>query len=176
MADTLARMSADTTECDEAQVQFNTHLEQLASSIRKRSHLVNVDAQQVEPADRPPRTQPRPLAGSKRERLLQGHSTRSLRPTTTSTASPSMPRSQLLAPARTLPGNARRTRHRRHRAQRVARVAHLTFLDDRRTWLCTACEHVSRLRALKLAQPCPRVFSKVGRRNVAAIQNGRQLD
>ena len=36
MADTLARLSADTLECDEARVQFNTHLEQLASKIRKK--------------------------------------------------------------------------------------------------------------------------------------------
>ena len=36
MADTLARMSADSLECDEAQVLLNTHLEQLATVIRKR--------------------------------------------------------------------------------------------------------------------------------------------
>ena len=52
----------------------------------------------------------------------------------------------------------------------------LTFLDDRRTWLCTACGHVSRLRALKLGQPCPRVLSKAGRRKLIAIQNGKKLD
>ena len=52
----------------------------------------------------------------------------------------------------------------------------LVFLDDRRTWLCTACGHISRLRALELAQPCPRVLSKVGRRNLIAVQNGRKLD
>ena len=73
MADTLARLSADTLECDGAEVQFNTHLEQLASCIRKKSHLVNVAAHKVDSAERPSRTrppQPRPLAGSKRERLL----------------------------------------------------------------------------------------------------------
>ena len=73
MADALSRMLADTLECDEARVQFNTHLEQLAS------HLVNEAAHQVEPAERPPRTRPpqpwRPL-------------THSLVPTTMSTASP----------------------------------------------------------------------------------------
>ena len=49
------------------------------------------------------------------------------------------------------------------------------FFDDRRTWICTACGHVARLRALKFAQPFTRVLSKAGRRNMAAIQNGGKL-
>ena len=53
---------------------FNTHLEQLASAIRKKRHLVNLAAHQVKPAERAPRertTQPRPKAGSIRQWLLQ---------------------------------------------------------------------------------------------------------
>ena len=74
MADTLARMLANSFECDEAQVLLNTHLEQPATAIRKRGHLVNLFAQQVEPAERAPRertTQPRPKNVSKRQRLSQ---------------------------------------------------------------------------------------------------------
>ena len=74
--------SADTLECDEARVQFNTHLEQLASCIRKRSHLVNVAAHQVEPAERLPRTrplQPRPLARLETRTVAPGdHTTHKL--------------------------------------------------------------------------------------------------
>ena len=36
----------------------------------------------------------------------------------------------------------------------------LTFLDDPRTRICTACGHVARLRALKLGQPCSHILSK----------------
>ena len=36
MADALARMSADSLECDEGQVLLNTRLEQLATTIRKK--------------------------------------------------------------------------------------------------------------------------------------------
>ena len=181
MADTLARMSADSLE---AQVLLNTHLEQLASAMRKRGHLVNLAAHQVEPAERAPRVrtaQPRPKAGSKRQRLLQ-ETTHTLSRTDNhyhceschATVSQDRlnawlqqgPRPATLdAPFPVVIG--RGSLHESHT---------LTFLDDRRTWLCTACGRVSRLRALKLAQPCPRVLSKVGRRNLIAIQNGRKLD
>ena len=181
MAGTLERMSADTMKCDEARVHIWSNSPPVSV---KRSHLVDVAAHQVEPAERPPRTrplQPRPPGGSKRERLLL-ETTHTLTETDDHfhceschvTVSQERLNSWLQrgpcqatldAPIPIAMG--RSALHRSHT---------LTFLDDRRTWLCTACGHVSRPRALKLAQPCPRVLSKVGRRNMAAVQNGRKLD
>ena len=146
--------------------------------------MVNLAAHQVEPSERAPREsvhQPRPKAGTKRQRLLQETSH-----TLTKTdnhyhceschATVSQDRlnawlqrgpcpAMLDAPLPVAIG--RGSLHESHT---------LTFLDDRRTWLCTACGHVSRLRALKLGQPCPRVLSKAGRRKLIAIQNGKKLD
>ena len=184
MADTLARMSADTLECDEARVQFNTHLEQLASCIRKRSHLVNVAAHQVEAADRPPRArplQPRPLAGSKRERLLL-ETTHTLTETDNQfhceSCHATVSRERLNSWLQRGPCLATLDAHAPIFIGRVAlHGSHtLTFLDDRRTWTCTACGHVARLRALKLGQPCSRVLSEAGRRNMVAVQNDRKVD
>ena len=168
MADTLARMSADTLECDEARVQFNTHLEQLASCIRKRSHLVNVAAHQVEAADRPPRArplQPRPPAGSKRERLFL-ETTHTLTETDSQfhceSCHATVLRERLNSWLQRGPCLATLDAHAPIFIGRVAlHGSHtLTFLDDRRTWTCTACGHVARLRALKLGQPCSRVTAK----------------
>ena len=175
MPDTLARMSADTMECDEARV----HLEQLDSSIRERSHLVNVAAHQVEPTDRPHArghfNHDHPQARNANDCSWRPP-TRSLRPTTTSTASPAKPVSRKNASTPGYNGDPARQRSTHPLPIAIGRSAlheshTLTFLDDRRTWLCTACGHVARLRTLKLAQPCPRVLSTVGRRNMAAIQN-----
>ena len=184
MADTLSRMSADSLECDEAQVLHNTHIEQLASAFRKRGHLDNLAAHQVEPAERAPlerSSQPRPKAGAKRQWLLQ-ETTHTLTKTDNyyhcESCHATVSRDRLNAWLQQGPCAAvldapfpvaigHRSLHESHT---------ITFLDDRRTWLCSACGHISRLRALKLAQPCPRVLSKVGRRNLIAIQNGRKLD
>ena len=184
MADALARMSADSLECDEGQVLLDTHLEQLATSIRKRAHLVNLAAHQVEPSERAPREavhQPRSKAGTKRQRLLQETShtlTKSDNHYHCESCHATVSQDRLNAwlqrgpcpamldvPTPVAIGSG--ALHESHT---------LTFLDDRRTWLCTACGHVSRLRALKLGQPCPRVLSKAGRRNLIAIQNGKKLD
>ena len=156
MADALARMSADSQECDEGQVLLNTHLEQLATSIRKRAHVVNLAAHQVEPSERAPRETahlPRPKAGTKRQRLLQETShtlTKSDNHNHCESCHATVSQDRLNAWLQRGPCPL----HESHT---------LTFLDDRRTWLCTACGHVSRLRALKLGQPCSRVLSKAGK-------------
>ena len=178
MADSLARMSADSLKCDEAQVLLNTQLEQLASYIRQRGHLVNLAAHQVEPAERAPRERPWPRP---KEWLLQ-ETTHTLSKTDNhyhcESCHATVSQDRLNAWLQQGPCPAlldapipvaigRGALHESHT---------LTFLDDRRTWLCTACGHISRLRVLWLAQPCPRVLSKAGRRNMIAIQNGRKLD
>ena len=98
MADTLARMSADSVECDEAQVLLNTHLEQLATAIRKRGHLVNLAAHQVEPAERAPRERSSQPRHRRLDRNVNGCSRRqrtlSPRLTTIITASPATPQSR----------------------------------------------------------------------------------
>ena len=180
MADTLARMSADSLECDEAQVLLNTHLEQLATAIRKRDIWLTWPHTRWSQRSAPLENV-QPSRGRRLDRNASGCSRRqrirSPGLTTIVTASPVMPQSHLTGST---------LGYRRARVQRPFPVSvgrgslheshTLTFLEDRRTWLCTACGHVSRLRALKLAQPCPRVLSKVGRRNMIAIQNGRKLD
>ena len=153
-ADALARMSANSLECDEAQVLLNTHLEQLATAIRKRGHLVNLATHQVEPAERAPRervSQPRPKAGSKRQWLLQ-ETTYTLTKTDNhyhcESCHATVSRDRLNAWLQLGPCPAmldaplpvaigRGSLHESHT---------LTFLDDRRTWLCTACGHISRLQ------------------------------
>ena len=144
MADTLSRMSADSLECDEAQVLLNTHLEQLAFAFRKRGHLVNLAAHQVEPAEPAPReraTQPRPKAGSKRQWLLQ-ETTHTLSRTDNyyhcESCHATVSRDRLNAWLQQGPCPAmldapfpvaigHRSLHESHT---------ITFLDDRRTWLC----------------------------------------
>ena len=61
-------------------------------------------------------------------------------------------------------------------ARFIARVASPRISPRPAHLVCTACGHVARIRAFKLAQPCTRVLTKTGRRHMLAIQNGRELD
>ena len=58
----------------------------------------------------------------------------------------------------------------------IARVASSRISPRPMHLVGTACGHVARFRAFKLAQPCPRALTKTGRRHMLAIQNGRELD
>ena len=178
MADTRARMSANSMECDEARVQFDTHYEQLATSIRKRSHVVKRQPIRwslptvLHEYDHPNR-------GREQVRNVNGYSTRprtrSRRPTTTSTASPSMPRSHKIGStpcsskghARAPIAIGRSALHQSHTLSHSWKTDARGSAQRADTW---------RFRALKLALSCPRTLPRVGRRNMSAIQNGRKLD
>ena len=93
----LARTSTNSGECDEALVQFNTHVEQLASSMREEGHTVNEAAHQVgwpTALEAHGRCNP----SLRQARNVHGFSTRPLtrsrKPTATSTASPATQRSR----------------------------------------------------------------------------------
>ena len=136
---------------------FLTHISSnLLLLLGRRGHLVNLAAHQVEPAERAPRertTQRRPKAGAKRQWLLQ-ETTRTLSRTDNhyhcESCHATVSQDRLNAwlqqgpcPAMLLDAPfpvaiGRGSLHESHT---------LTFLDDRRTWLCTACGHISRLRA-----------------------------
>ena len=92
MEDALARMSANSKECDEACSSIHRRATRLHSTIRNRSHLFNVAAHQVEPADRPPT---KTTGWLETRTVAPGRPpTRSRRPTITSTASPAVPQSR----------------------------------------------------------------------------------
>ena len=160
----------------------NTHLEQLASSIRKRRTW---PAHQVEPADRRPRR--RPLQPRRTGRLEtrtsapgdQNRPHAHVRPTTTSTASPAMLRFRENGSTRGSSEDGAQ-RHLTHAFPILDAVpftsrTHLTFLDDPpHEDLQPPADMSHDYAHSSSANLAP--HSLQGRRNVVAVQNGRKLD